>query len=40
MAFNVDLYKNFKVEEKYKIFLEELENYLCKRKRFSCKFSK
>ncbi len=21
MAFNVDLYKNFKVEEKYKIFL-------------------
>ena len=32
MAFNVDLYKNFKVEEKYKIFLEELENYLSKEK--------
>ncbi len=29
---NVDLYKKFKVEEKYKIFLEELENYLSKEK--------
>lgn len=32
MAFNIDLYKNFTVEERYKIFLEELESYLSNEK--------